>query len=311
MTNNIEYSIVIPVYNAEKTIDELCDRINKVFDTITKDYEIILIDDDSNDESWEKLKAIRQRNDKVKIIHFLRNFGQHNAILCGFKYSKGRWVITLDDDLENPPEEIPTLLEKKSSGYLLIYGSYKERQNSFFNKILSSIFQKIIRKTCGMPENVTTSSFALFHSNVIKNILQIKTTYPFLPAMIFKSVSPRKVISIPIIHKERKFKTSNYTFFKYFKLSLNLLINYSSFPLLLLSILGLILSLASFTFGIGIIIEKILDPTYGLIGWNSMMVALSFIGGTILMGMGIIGEYLRRTLAEVSHGQQYVIEEMY
>lgn len=310
MNNNPDYSIVIPVYNAQNSIEELCERIKIVFEKITTNYEIILVDDNSKDQSWEILKKIHRQNKTMKIIHLMKNYGQHNAILCGFKYSNGNYVITMDDDLQNPPEEIPKLLNGLKNGYWVVFGTYDNKKTNIATKIMSEIFQILIRKIFDFPSSVTTSSFALYKKDVITNILSIKTAFPFLPALVANSVSPIKIIMVDVIHNERKWGNSNYGFFRYFKFSLNLIINYSSFPLIVLSTFGFILSLVSFGFGILIIINKIIDPYYGVVGWNSMMVAIAFLGGTILMGMGIIGEYLRRILTEVSHGQQYVIGEM-
>ena len=145
---------------------------------------------------------------------------------------------------------------------------------------------------------------------MIKNAIQIKSFYPFLPALISRSMPVNKITNVEVIHEERKVGKSGYNVFKMFKLSLNLLINYSSLPLLLVGIFGFILSILSIGYGAIIIIRNIIDPGYGLTGWNSLMVAISFLGGAILMAMGIIGEYLRRILAEISYEQQYIIGEM-
>ncbi len=310
MNNGPDYSIVIPVYNAQNSIVELCERIKKVFENITSNYEIILIDDDSKDGSWEVLKKIHQNNENVKIIHLMKNYGQHCATLCGFKQSKGKYVITLDDDLQNPPEEIPKILTVSKQGYWVVFGSYPNKKTDFITKILSKFLQMLIQKICGLPKTITTSSFSVYHREVINNIIEIKSATPFLPALIADSVSPNKIINVDVMHNERKIGRSNYNLFSQFKFSLNLIINYSSLPLVTISIIGFFLSFASFLVSLNIIINRIIDPSYGLIGWNSMMVTIGLIGGTILIGMGIIGEYLRRILTEVSHGQQYVIGEM-
>jgi glycosyltransferase involved in cell wall biosynthesis len=310
MSNDPEYSVVIPVYNGQNSIEELCERIRKVFETITSNYEIIFIDDNSKDGSWEVLKKIHRNNENIKIIHLMKNYGQHSATLCGFKQSKGKYVITLDDDLQNPPEEIPKILEASRKGYWVVFGRYPTKKSDFITKILSNYLQMLIQKICGLPKTITTSSFSVYHREVINNIIEIKSAFPFLPALIASSVSPDKIINIDVLHNERKTGKSNYNFFSHFKFSLNLIINYSSLPLIALSVIGFILSFGSFLVSLSIIINRIIDPSYGLVGWNSMMVAICFIGGAILMGMGIIGEYLRRILTEVSHGQQYVIDEM-
>jgi hypothetical protein len=145
---------------------------------------------------------------------------------------------------------------------------------------------------------------------VIKNAVTIKSSYPFLPALISRSTPVNKIANVEVTHEERKAGKSGYNLFKMFKLSLNLLINYSSLPLLLVGIFGFLISFLSIGYGAIIIVRKIIDPGYGVTGWNSLMVAVTFLSGATLMAIGIIGEYLRRILAEISYEKQYVIGEM-
>ena len=310
MGNNMEYSIVVPVYNSEYTLEELYEGIRAVFKDITENYEAILVDDCSSDGSWEKMKNLREKDKRVKIIHLLRNFGQVNATMCGFNYSTGDYVITMDDDLQNPPEEIPKLIEKINDGYEVVYGEYKVKKHRKFENFLSKTFQILIHRILKMPKDIYISSFAIYKSKVIKNVVTIKSSYPFLPALISRSTPVNKIANVEVIHKERKVGKSGYNVFKMFKLSLNLLINYSSMPLLLVGVFGFILSILSMGYGAIIIVRNIIDPGYGVTGWNSLMVATTFLGGAILMAIGIIGEYLRRILAEISYEKQYVIGEM-
>jgi glycosyltransferase involved in cell wall biosynthesis len=307
--NKIAYSIVIPIYNSENTLNGLFARLNIVFKGITENYEIILIDDCSVDGSWEKMKNLREKDKRVKIIHLLRNFGQHNATMCGFNYCSGDYVITMDDDLQHPPEEIPKLIEKINEGYNAVYGKYIVKKHSKFENFLSKIFQNLMHRILKIPKGIYISSFAIFKSEVIKDVIAIKSSYPFLPALISGSTPVNKITNVEVIHNERKEGESGYNVFKMFKFSLNLLINYSSLPLLLVGIFGFILSILSIGYGAIIIVRNIMDPGYGLTGWNSLMVATTFLGGAILMAIGIIGEYLRRILAEISYEKQYIIGE--
>ena len=310
MKNNMEYSIVVPVYNSENTLEELCERIKTVFKDITENYELILVDDCSVDGSWRTMKNLREKDKRVKIIHLLRNFGQHNATMCGFNYCNGNYAITMDDDLQNPPEETPKLIERINEGFLVVFGEYIVKKHSKFENFLSKTFQKLIHRILKIPKGIYISGFAIFKSEVIKNAITIKSSYPFLPALICRSTPVNKIANVEVIHKEREAGKSGYNLFKMFKLSLNLLINYSSLPLLLVGIFGFIISILSMGYGAILIVRKIIDPGYGVTGWNSLMVAISFLGGAILMGMGIMGEYLRRILAEMSYEKQYVIGEM-
>lgn len=308
--DNPEYSIVIPVYNSQFTLDELYVRIKIVFEDITENYELILVDDCSTDLSWEKMKYLRRMDKRVKIIHLLRNFGQHNAILGGFNYSNGDNIIVLDDDLQNPPEEIPKLIEKAKEGYMVVYGAYKVKCHSTWENLLSKCFQTLMHNILKIPKEVYISNFLICKSSVIKNAIKIKSSLPFLAAAIIKNAPLNKITSTEVMHMPRKAGKSNYNFIKLFKLGLNLFINYSALPLILLSTLGFILSILSIIYGTTIVIRKLMDSDYSLMGWNSLMFAVVFLGGFILIALGIIGEYLRRILMDVSYQEQYIIEEM-
>jgi glycosyltransferase involved in cell wall biosynthesis len=310
MRANQQVSVIIPVYNSEKTLVELTDRLTVILSKITKEYELILIDDCSSDNSWQVLKELHQKDKKIKIIHLQKNFGQHNAILCGFNHANGEYIITLDDDLQHPPEEIPKLISKIEEGYSVVYGKYKIKHHSRIENFFSNRFQMFIHYILEIPNTIFISSFAIFTSDVVKNIISIKSSYVFLPALVRRSVLANKITNVDVIHDPRKVGKSNYNIGKYLPLSLNLIINYSVLPLLIVGIFGILISVMSFCYGIYIIGRYLIDPTNTLMGWNSLMVALTFLGGMILFSIAIIGEYLRRILTEVSYGQQYVIGEM-
>lgn len=307
---DVVYSIVIPVYNSETSLEELIARIEQVFNKMHVSFEIIMIDDYSTDRSWVILKKLHVNNPRIKIIRLIRNFGQHNTILAGLNISKGDFVITLDDDLQHPPEEIPKLISKINEGYNIVYGRYPPHHNSFTENFLSMVYQKLVHKILEAPEDIFFSSYVIFRKETIKNMIAIKSTYPFLPAMAIKSSPLKKISNIDVIHRPRLKGSSNYGLIKYLKYSLNLIVNYSSYPLVFVALFGFFISIVSFCIGIWIIFQKIINPSYGVIGWNSLMVAICFIGGAILTSMGIIGEYLQRIITETSHGQQYVIGEM-
>ena len=305
-----KYSVVVPVYNSKDTLVEFCSRVASTFNQINKSYEIILVNDCSPDNSWYVMKELRSRNENIKIISLLRNFGQHNATLCGLSYSRGDYVIILDDDLQHPPEEIPKLIEKINEGYLAVYGKYIVKHHNKIENFLSTRFQLFIHRILKIPDEIYISSFAIFKSEVIKNATSIKCSYVFLPALISQSIPINKLGNVDVVHHPRKVGKSNYNFLKYLKLASNLIFNYSSLPLLFVSMIGIIISFLSVCYGSSIVIRNLIDPNYGLMGWNSLMVAITFLGGFIMMSMGVVGEYLRRILAETSYGQQYAIGEM-
>lgn len=305
-----KYSIVIPIYNSESTLNNLYYQIIRVIEDIVPDYEIVFVDDCSRDDSWSVLKDLHAKNSKIKIIHLLKNFGQHNAILCGLNHATGAYIITMDDDLQHPPEEIPKLINKIQEGYSVVYGKYTIKHHSRLENFFSDRFQMFIHYILGIPPAVFISSFAIFKADVVKNMTAIKSSSVFLPALVQKSVPVNKISNIEVNHNPRKVGKSNYNIRKYLSLSLNLIINYSTLPLLIVGIIGVIVSSFSFCYGIYILGRHLTDSTYGIMGWNSTMVTLTLLGGMILLSIAIIGEYLRRILTEVSYGQQFVIGEM-
>jgi glycosyltransferase involved in cell wall biosynthesis len=311
MGNNISYSIVIPVYNGENNLTDLYNRLTLEFRQISDDYEAIFVDDNSTDNSWTLLKKIQGNDKKIKIIHLLRNFGQHSATICGLNYAQGKYIVVMDDDLQNPPEEIPKLIGTINQGFSVVYGRYNEKKHSYIKNLFSQIFQIFLHRILDIPKDVYISNFVIFTSEVAQNAIKIKSTYPQLTAVITKSAPKNKITNVDVIHNERRYGRSNYNFINHLKIAFDLIINYSSLPLKIVGGIGSLISILSISYGLYVFYKSITDPTYGLVGWNSLMVAITFLGGAILMGIGVIGEYLRRILAEVSHGQQYVIDEMY
>ncbi|WP_048151686.1 glycosyltransferase family 2 protein [Methanolacinia paynteri] len=309
----MKLSIVIPIYNSESTLIELTDRLIKTFEDLIPgyDYEIILVDDCSNDNSWTLMKKIHNENNRIKVIHLLKNFGQHNATLSGLHYAEGDYIVIMDDDLQHPPEEIPKLISKIQEGYSVVYGRYEIKKHSRLENFFSKRFQNFIHSILDIPASLSVTSFAIFSSDVVKNMISIRSSYIFLPALVSKSVPVNKITNIIVDHHPRKVGSSNYHFRKYMALFLNLIINYSNIPLFIVGIIGIVSSVLSICYGLYILGHFMMDPTYGLMGWNSLIVAITLLGGLTLLSIAVIGEYLRRILTEVSYGQQYVIGEMY
>ena len=304
-----EYSIVIPVYNSEASLVELHSRIQTVMKGISDNYEIFFVNDSSKDNSWEILKSLRNSDIRVKIIHLLRNFGEHNAVFCGLHYCSGNIVIILDDDLQNPPEEIPKFIEKIQAGSWVVFGRYRQKMHSRSENFLSAMFQHLMHTILQYPRNIYISSFTAMRGEVARNIINLKSSYPFIPALIIQSAPMDKITNADVLHLERKVGRSTYTPFKYFQLFLNLVINFSSLPLIFVGTFGFMISILSIGYGVYIFLQKLLNPDFGLIGWNSLIVATTFLGGMILLSMAIIGEYLRRILAEISYGRPYIVRE--
>lgn len=303
-----DFSIVVPVYNSVKSLRELYERVNSVFIKMSRTFEIIFVNDCSKDDSLSILKEIHDQHENVTVIDLYANFGQQNALMCGFNYCNGNFVITLDDDLQNPPEEIPKLVEKLNEGYDAVFGSYNNKQDKFYKNLGSVMIRMLNHRIFNVKNNLRFSSFRIIKKEVIDQIKDIKTKFPYISGMILGTT--RNIANVTLLHEKRKYGKSNYTVKKLLNISFNLLINYSTIPLRFFGYIGLIVSFMSFSIGSIFIIRKILSggaPT----GWTSLVVLISFYNTLILIIFFVIGEYISRILKESSNAKQYSIRSIW
>ncbi len=305
-TTPIEYSVVVPVYNGAASLPELCSRISAVFAELGLGYEIVLVDDASADESWQVMQKLHEDDPRVKVLHLMRNFGQHNALMCGFHHAAGDFIITMDDDLQNQPEDIPRLIEEIGKGYDVVIGALDSKKDSYPKNLASLFIRNLIRVIFGMPKEVKLSSLKIMTRSITEEIKTLRTPYPYISGMLFTLT--RNVVNVPVRHEERKYGRSTYTMKKLFLLAFNLIINYTSLPLRLLTSVGIAVSLLSFFMGLYFILKKVMMD-YILPGWTSVVVLLAFFNGLLLAILSIIGEYLARIIGEVSNKPQYVVRE--
>ena len=242
-----EYSIVIPVYNSESSLEELCYRINEVFIKLDESYEVIFVDDSSTDNSWNLLKILIEKYKRIKIIQLMKNFGQHNALICGFHHATGRYIITMDDDLQNPPEEIPKLINEIKKGYDSVIGVQEVKQDTLFKNISSLFIRYLNTKIFNKPKDLKLSSFRIMTKAVTDEIKILKTPYPYISGMLLSLT--RNIGNVTVIHDKRKYGQSQYNLNKLIKLAFNLIINYTSLPLKFLTTVGIIVSFISFCIG--------------------------------------------------------------
>lgn len=218
-------SVVIPVYNSRNSLEELYIKLSLVLQKLTNNYEIILVDDGSTDESYEKMKVLRQGDSKVKVIQLDGNFGQQNAIICGFHHATGDYILNLDDDLQHPPEEIAKLITKLDEGYDIVYGIPLLKQHSFYRNLGSKMTNYLFDKLLSKPVNVKISSFRVIKKSLIDELIKNNSSFVYISAIIFKHTD--KVGNIYVKHNSRKHGKSNYNFKKLLKLFIKLYIYYS------------------------------------------------------------------------------------
>lgn len=304
-------SFVIPVYNSEFTVNELVIRIENVINKLENayDYEIVLVNDFSKDKSLDVCKQICLNNKKVKLISFSKNFGQHSALMAGFRYATGDYIVSMDDDLQTSPEEVPKMLNKLiSEDSDVVYAKYIEKKHSAFRNFGSYINNLMALYLLNKPKDITLSSFFVARKFIIDEVVKYENGFPYIGGLILRVT--RNISNITVRHNERKFGKSNYSLKKLLKLWLNGFTNFSIKPLRISSLLGFAIFMISFICIIFLIIRKILTPQIQL-GWTSIMVTVVFFGGLQLMSIGLVGEYIGRAFLCINKTPQYVIKEMY
>ena len=299
-------SIVSPVYRAEKILPILVSEINLVMERIGEDYEIILVDDRSPDNSWEVMKVPSSQNPKIKSIRLSRNFGQHSAIFAGLTKTKGDWVVVMDCDMQDQPKEIAKLYKKALEGYDIVLGQRENRKDKFLKKLSSKLFYKVFNYLSGGHFNNEIGNFGIYRKKAIDSILNINDYIKFFPLFInwvgFKSVS------IPIEHGEREEGKSSYSISRLLKLAFNVIISFSDKPLRLFINFGLGISILSFVLGIYYlylsITHKITQP-----GFSSLILSIWFLSGIIISCIGIVGVYLGKTFDQAKNRPTFIIDE--
>ncbi len=303
-----KYSVVIPVFNSEKIVATTVKGLLDVREKYGLDLEIILVNDGSQDNSWEVIRDLAEKYRKVTAINLLKNFGQHNAVLCGFAYSSGDYVITMDDDMQNPPEEIIKLINAvEQNDYDLVFGKFKRKRHSFVRRMGTKIVNYLNRKIFGKPKDIVLSNFRIIKRRVVELVLQHDTPYPYIPGLLLMYSSD--IANVEVEHKPRLVGKSNYNISRILALVSRILINYSSFPLKVLSFSGLIISLMAFLIGLFYLL-KALFKGISVPGWTTLVVLLSFFSGFIIGLLGLIGEYLARILEQISHKKSYVVKQV-
>lgn len=287
--NEIEYSIVVPVFNSEASLEELLSRLTIVMDTIGKSYEFIFVDDGSNDRSWEVLKKLKDKQGGVlTAIRLAKNFGQHSATFCGFNFSKGNFIITIDDDLQCPPEEIPRLIKAmEDADAELVYGVFKKKRHSFLRNVGSDSFKRSASLIGSSKEG---SSFRLISKNIIQKIIIHHQNFVFIDEILHWYTEYIALASVE--HHKRKYKSTGYSNKKIWSLFANILFYYTTAPLKLMVYGGLISSAFFFILSVIFVLKKIFLNVP--LGYTSLIVAILFSTSLVLLSLGVIGEYLSR-----------------
>ncbi len=301
-------SVVIPVYNESENLEQLYQRLIATLDKGAKPYEIIFINDGSRDDSYQQLNALQKRRPKqIRIIHFNGNFGQHMAVMAGFERVKGEVIITLDADLQNPPEEITNLLHSIDEGHDYVGGVRKNRQDSFFRRYASKINNWLRYKMTKIRLSDQGCMLRAYRRSLIDLMISSKETSLFIPAQAYSlSTNPTE---IEVAHDVRRAGASKYNIYRLLRLNFDLMTGFSLLPLQIFTMLGLLISVLSSFFVAYMLLRRFaIGPEAE--GVFTLFAIVFFLMGIVLMGLGIMGEYIGRIYQEVRHRPRYVIKEV-
>ncbi len=299
-------SVVIPVFNSEAILDKTVDALESFFNGKEFDYEILLINDGSPDNSWGIIERRAASNPKILGVKLLRNYGQHSAVLCGIRESNGDFVVTMDDDLQNPPSEILPLYSKIKEGYDVVFGKFPVKRHGPIRKLGTILINYLNKKIFNKPSDLTLSNFRIFTNDVAERVCSYKTRFPYIPGLVL--LAGTSFANTRTEHHAREVGKSNYSFGKILALMSRLLINYSSYPLKFLTKLGFALSALSFGYGLFYLIRALLFGG-SVQGWSSLVVIISFLNGYIILFLGLLGEYISRVLLELTISEPFLIKE--
>lgn len=304
----VEYSIVIPVFKSSECLCELYERLTKVFKDISPNYEIIFVDDASSDDSWKIMRQLRAKDHRVKIIQHTRNFGQHKAILCGLHHSKGNFIITMDDDLQHPPEEIPKLIAgiRNNDEIDVVIGTYELKQHSWFRNLGTNVINLITSYVFSKNRDLKLTSFRIMRKSIVNELENIRYHNPRIGQLLL--LITNQIINIPIAHHPRKHGQTGYTFSRLVSDALDNILSNSSLPLQIVSFMGFGCSLLSVVLSF-YYLYKYLFVGISVAGWTTTILLLLFFFGILFFSLGIVGEYLIRILREVQGSPRSIIRK--
>ena len=300
-------SFVIPCYRSAETIGKVVAELDAAMGKLPAyTYEIILVNDCSPDDTFEVIRGLCAQREDICGVNLARNFGQHAALMAGFGYTHGEVVVCLDDDGQTPADEVGKLLAGIEEGYDVVYAKYAHKQHSGFRNFGSKVNELITRVMLGKPRELYLSSYFAASRFVIDEILRYKNPYPYVIGLVLRTT--KNITNVEVAHREREVGVSGYTMGKLLGLWFNGFTAFSIKPLRIATAMGCLTACGGFLYGIYTVVKKFVNPNVP-IGFSAMMAALVFIGGMIMLMLGLIGEYIGRIYISLNNSPQYVIRE--
>lgn len=300
------FSVVSPVYKAEKIVPELVRRITESVENITDEYEIVLVCDGSPDNSWLAIKGECAKNERVKGINLSRNFGQHYAITAGMRYAKGEWIVLMDCDLQDPPEEIPRLYAKAIEGYDIVQSRRINRKDGFFKRLSSKVFHVVFDWFSGMKTDNAVSNLGIYNRKVIDAFNEMQETSRSFGTLL--SYMGFNKCTIDVEHSERFEGKSSYSFGKLMKLMFDITISNSNKPLRIITGIGFLFSLLSFLLALYNVVAYFLGIN-NLQGFTTTVFSIWFMGGMLMVVLGVLGLYIGKIFDQVKQRPLYIVAE--
>ena len=300
-------SIVIPVYNSAESLPLLAGRLKPALEALGRPFEVILINDGSRDRSWDTVQRLAQEHPWVIGIDLMRNYGQHNALLCGIRAARFETIVTMDDDLQNPPEEIAKLLAKLNEGYDVVYGTPLTEQHGLWRDLASRITKTALQSAAGAEVARKVSAFRIFRTNLREAFASYRS--PYISVDVLLTWATTRFAAIQVEHDPRKLGKSSYTFRKLVTHALNMLTGYSSAPLRLASLIGFGFTL----FGIGVlayVVGRYLALGTSVAGFPFLASVIAIFSGAQLFALGIMGEYLSRIHFRTMDRPSYTVRSL-
>ncbi|TGE25614.1 glycosyltransferase [Hymenobacter aquaticus] len=298
------FSVVSPVYRAEHLLAELVQRLHTALAPLTDSYEIILVDDSSPDGSWRRIQELAARDARIRGLRLSRNFGQHHAITAGLDVAQGEWVVVMDCDLQDRPEEIPALYQRARQGYDVVLASRTARQDGWLKTRLSRGFYALLSYLTGTRQDAQVANFGLYHHRAIAAVGQLRESIRYFPTMI-RWVGFRQT-TVAVQHAPEG-RPGTYSFARRLQLATDVILASSDKPLRLLAYLGLLLSGGAFLLGLVTLIRYAVGQIT-VPGYTSLLLAISFFSGLILLALGTVGLYVGKIFESVRHRPLYIVE---
>lgn len=303
-------SFVIPCYRSAQTLPGVVEELQTAMEAMQEyDYEVILVNDCSPDDTFEVIRRLSGENRRIRGINLARNFGQHSALMAGFRYGEGDIVVCLDDDGQTPAREVGKLLAGIRQGADVVYAKYNQKHHSGFRNWGSRINERMTRVMLGKPKDLYLSSYFAARRFVIEEVKRYENAYPYVIGLVLRTTG--NIVNVEVAHRERAAGESGYTLGKLLALWFNGFTAFSVKPLRIATISGALCAMAGFLYGIYTIVKKIFINPPGLVtGFSALMSVLVFMGGMLMLMLGLVGEYMGRMYISMNNSPQYVIREM-